>query len=101
MDHPLLEEFGPTEHKPGRTQQTPEDLIQAAGDVATTIFHPVGTAKMGADSDPMAVVSNKLEVHGVRNLYIADASVMPTITSGNTHAPAVMVAERLAEWLDH
>jgi choline dehydrogenase len=100
MDHPLLKEFAPSEHKPGRTQQTPEDLIQAAGDVATTIFHPVGTAKMGPDSDPMAVVSDKLEVHGVSGLYVADASIMPTITSGNTHAPAVMIAERLSEWLN-
>ena len=100
MDHPYLEEFAPTEHKPGRTQETSEDLIKAAGDVATTIFHPVGTAKMGPDTDPMAVVSERLEVHGISGLYIADASIMPTITSGNTHAPAVMIAERLADWLN-
>jgi len=101
MDHPMLETFAPTEHKPGRTQNTDNELIKAAGDVATTIFHPVGTAKMGPQSDPMAVVSDRLEVHGSQNLYIADASVMPTITSGNTHAPTVMIAERLAEWLTH
>ena len=74
--------------------------MKAAGDVATTIFHPVGTAKMGPDTDPMAVVSERLEVHGISGLYIADASIMPTITSGNTHAPAVMIAERLADWLN-
>ena len=100
MDHPLLQDFVPTEHRPGRTQTTHDELIQAAGDVATTIFHPVGTAKMGSDADPTTVVSDRLEVHGVRGLFIADASVMPTITSGNTHAPAVMIAERLAEWLN-
>jgi choline dehydrogenase len=101
MDHPLLDQFSPSEHKPGRTQNTPDELIQAAGDVASTIFHPVGTAKMGPATDTMAVVSEKLEVHGVQHLYIADASVMPTITSGNTHAPTVMIAERLASWLSH
>jgi choline dehydrogenase len=100
MDHPLLDQFSPSEYKPGRTQNTPDELIQAAGDVASTIFHPVGTAKMGPATDTMAVVSEKLEVHGVQHLYIADASVMPTITSGNTHAPTVMIAERLAAWLN-
>ena len=55
---------------------------------------------MGPDTDPMAVVSERLEVHGISGLYIADASIMPTITSGNTHAPAVMIAERLADWLN-
>ena len=100
MDHPLLQDFAPTEHRPGRTQTTHDELVQAAGEVATTIFHPVGTAKMGSDADPTTVVSHRLEVHGIRGLYIADASVMPTITSGNTHAPAVMIAERLAEWLN-
>ncbi|MDC3058498.1 GMC oxidoreductase, partial [Litorivicinus sp.] len=87
-------------HKPGRTQKTDRDLVTAAGDVATTIFHPVGTAKMGPDTDDHAVVSRKLGVYGVRDLYIADASIVPRITSGNTHAPVVMIAERLAEWLD-
>ena len=100
MDHPLLAEFSPSEHKPGRTQKTDHDLVKAAGDVATTIFHPVGTAKMGPDTDGEAVVSEKLRVHGLRDLYIADASVVPTITSGNTHAPVVMIAERLAAWLN-
>ncbi len=100
MDHPLLTGFSPSEHKPGRTQKTDRDLVRAAGDVATTIFHPVGTAKMGPDTDCEAVVSEKLGVHGLRGLHIADASVIPTITSGNTHAPVVMIAERLAEWLN-
>lgn len=99
MDHPLLKEFAPTEHKPGREVQSDQELIKAVGDIATTIFHPVGTAKIGSDSDPKAVVSEKLAVHGLSGLYIADASVMPSITSGNTHAPVVMIAERLAHWL--
>lgn len=68
---------------------------QAAGDIATTIFHPVGTAKMVVDA--MAVVDPELRVHGVAGLRIADASIMPTIVPGNTHAPAVMIAEKAAE----
>lgn len=99
MDHPDLKTFGPTEHRPGRALKTDDELIKAAGDVASTIFHPVGTAKMGPASDPLSVVDSKLAVHGIEQLYIADASIMPTITSGNTHAPTVMIAERLADWL--
>ncbi len=99
MDHPSLRSFGPEEYRPGRSKQTDAELIQAIGDVAATIFHPVGTAKMGDASDPQAVVTPQLSVHGLEHLYIADASVMPQITSGNTHAPTVMIAERLADWL--
>jgi choline dehydrogenase len=99
MDHPLLRTFQPEEYRPGRTDRTDSDLINAIGDVAATIFHPVGTAKMGEANDPLAVVSPELSVHGMEHLFIADASVMPQITSGNTHAPVVMIAERLADWL--
>lgn len=99
MAHEGLHPFAPTEHKPGPSIQSDAELLKAAGEIATTIFHPVGTAKMGSADDPDAVVSHRLNVHGLDNLYIADASVMPNITSGNTHAPVVMIAERLAEWL--
>ena len=75
--------------------QAPEDLAHAAGDIATTIFHPVGTARMG--NDDMAVVDPQLRVHGIEGLRIADCSIMPTIISGNTHAAAVMIAEKAAQ----
>ncbi|BCH28716.1 choline dehydrogenase [Mesorhizobium sp. L-8-10] len=87
--------FDPREFKPGPAVDTPEELVRAAGDIATTIFHPVGTAKMGRDAK--AVVDPELKVRGVSGLRIADASVMPTIVSGNTHAPVVMIAERAAQ----
>ena len=74
-----------------------EDLAQAAGDLGTTIFHPVGTCKMG--NDAMAVVDDHLRVHGMPNLRVIDASVMPRITSGNTNAPTMMIAERAAEFI--
>jgi choline dehydrogenase len=74
-----------------------DELAAAAGDLGTTIFHPVGTCKMG--QDPMAVVDDELRVHGVQGLRVIDASVMPTITSGNTNAPTVMIAEKGAEFL--
>jgi choline dehydrogenase len=74
--------------------QTDDDLARAAGDIGTTIFHPVGTAKMGPASDPRAVVDSRLRVHGLSGLRVIDASVMPTITSGNTNAPTLMIAEK-------
>ena len=93
--------FEPEEWKPGAHLTSDEDLGQAAGELGTTIFHPVGTCKMG--SDPDAVVDDRLNVHGVRQLRVIDASVMPTITSGNTNAPTVMIAEKGAEFIlaDH
>jgi choline dehydrogenase len=90
-----MAEYGPEEFRPGTHIQSAEDLARAAGDIATTIFHPVGTARMGTDE--MAVVDPQLRVRGIHGLRIADASVMPTIVSGNTHAPVVMIAERAAQ----
>ena len=91
--------FKPIEEKPGAEIQSDEELAEAAGRIATTIFHPVGTTRMGPEGDTMAVVDPRLAVNGVGGLTIADASVMPKIVSGNTHAPVVMIAERAAEFL--
>jgi choline dehydrogenase len=96
---PALAKYSPKEVKPGTQFQTDEELAKLAGDIGTTIFHPVGTAKMGPESDPLAVVDSRLRVHGVRGLRVVDASVMPTITSGNTNAPTLMIAERAAAWI--
>ena len=87
---PSLQKYQPEEFKPGLEIAGDENLATAAGDISTTIFHPVGTAKMG--SDPMAVVDENLRVHGMANLRVVDASVMPTITSGNTNSPVIMIA---------
>lgn len=92
-----LSAHSPKEYKPGAALETDEELIAAAGDIGTTIFHPVGTCKMGRDDDPMAVLDSKLNVRGVHGLRVVDASAMPTITSGNTAAPTMMIAERVAE----
>jgi choline dehydrogenase len=96
-----LERFNPQEWKPGPELKTDEDLYQAAGDLGTTIFHPVGTCKMG--NDELAVVNDRLQVHGIAGLRVIDASIMPRITSGNTNAPTVMIAEKGAEFIlqDH
>ena len=96
---PALAKYKPQEVKPGTQFETDAELAQLAGDIGTTIFHPVGTAKMGPAADPMAVVDARLRVHGVRGLRVVDASVMPTITSGNTNSPTLMIAERAAGWL--
>ena len=92
-----LKKFDPVELKPGAEIQTDTQLLEAARDLGTTIFHPVGTCKMG--SDESAVVNDRLEVHGVANLRVIDASIMPTITSGNTNAPTVMIAEKGAKFI--
>ncbi len=99
MQQSALSEFAPEEYKPGVQFQTDEELARLAGDIATTIFHPVGTTKMGLASDPMAVVDARLKVHGIAGLRIADAGVMPTITSGNTNSPTLMIAEKAAFWM--
>ena len=97
MAQPAMQPFAPAEFRPGPQAQTHEDLQKSIGDIATTIFHPVGTARMG--SDPMAVVDARLRVHGLTGLRIADASVMPSITSGNTSSPTVMIAEKAADMI--
>ncbi|WP_422018510.1 GMC family oxidoreductase [Roseateles sp.] len=99
VSQPALAGFKPEEYRPGPQYQTDEDLARLAGDIATTIFHPVGTCKMGAKDDASAVVDSRLRVRGISGLRIADASVMPTITSGNTNSPTLMIAEKLAGWL--
>ena len=93
---PAMERYGPVEYLPGAQLISDEDLANAARDVATTIFHPVGTAKMGVDSDPMAVTDGRLRVRGMDKLRVVDASVMPNITSGNTNSPTMMIAEKAA-----
>ncbi len=96
---PALQRYAPQEYLPGAALQTDEELARAAGEVGTTIFHPVGTCRMGPADDPGAVVDARLRCHGVQGLRIADASVMPTITSGNTNSPTLMIAERAAEMI--
>ena len=101
---PALAKYQPEEWKPGTQFQTDDDLARLAGDIGTTIFHPVGTARMGRLDDPLAVVDSELRVRDgrggvVQGLRVVDASVMPTITSGNTNSPVLMLAERAAELL--
>jgi choline dehydrogenase len=94
---PALSQYHPEEFRPGREIDGDDALAQAAGDISTTIFHPVATCKMG--NDDMAVVDHRLKVHGLEGLRIADASIMPAITSGNTNAPTLMIAEKAAAML--
>jgi len=98
---PALAKYRPVEKLPGPGVGDDDDaaLVKAAGDIGTTIFHPVGTAKMGRESDPFAVVDERLRVIGLERLRVIDASVMPTITSGNTAAPTMMIAEKGAAML--
>ncbi len=104
VSQPALAHLNPIEWKPGPQYESDEDLARLAGDIATTIFHPVGTARMGRLNDPLAVVDPQLRlrdgqgawVHGLR---VVDASVMPTITSGNTNSPTLMLAEKAAAWM--
>ncbi|WP_343583742.1 GMC family oxidoreductase [Herbaspirillum sp.] len=96
---PALSKYRPEEFKPGPQYQSEEDLYRAAGEVGTTIFHPVGTCRMGRADDAAAVVDSQCRVRGVAGLRVADASVMPTITSGNTNSPTVMIAEKVASGL--
>ncbi|WP_108444952.1 GMC family oxidoreductase [Halomonas denitrificans] len=98
-EQPALARYRPEEFKPGLQYQSDDDLARLAGDIGTTIFHPVGTAKMGRDDDPQAVVDARLRVRGVRGLRVVDASIMPTITSGNTNSPTLMIAEKAAAWI--
>jgi choline dehydrogenase-like flavoprotein len=94
VNQPALAHYAPEEFRPGAAVETDADLLAAAKALATTIFHPVGTAAMGTADDPLAVVDARLRVRGLRGLRVVDASVMPAITSGNTNAPTVMIAEK-------
>ncbi|WP_244847544.1 GMC family oxidoreductase [Caballeronia sp. SL2Y3] len=96
---PALARYAPQEILPGVQYQTEEELAKAAGDIGTTIFHPVGTCRMGIDNDPGAVVDSRLRVLGVQGLRVVDASVMPVITSGNTNSPTLMIAERASDMI--
>jgi choline dehydrogenase len=99
MSQAAMSAFEPEEFKPGVQYQTDEELARLAGDIASTIFHPVGTTRMGREDDPMAVVNSQLQVRGIRGLRVVDAGVMPTITSGNTNSPTLMIAEKAAHWM--
>ncbi len=103
VSQPALAQYHPEEWKPGVQFQSDADLAKLAGDIATTIFHPVGTTKMGHLDDPMTVVDSRLRVRGrnglVAGLRVVDAGVMPSITSGNTNSPTLMIAEKAAQWI--
>ncbi len=104
MAQPAMARFAPEEYKPGVQYQSDEELARLAGDIASTIFHPVGTTKMGRDDDPMAVLDPRLRVRDgagglIRALRVVDAGAMPTITSGNTNSPTLMMAEKAARWI--
>jgi len=96
---PALARFAPQEYRPGVAYQTDDELARLAGDIASTIFHPVGTTRMGRADDPMAVLDPQLRVRGIRGLRVVDAGAMPSITSGNTNAPTLMMAEKAALWI--
>ncbi len=96
---PALARYAPEEYKPGPQYQSDEELARLAGDIATTIFHPVGTTRMGRGDDPMAVLDSQLRVRGMQGLRVVDAGAMPTITSGNTNSPTLMMAEMAAQWI--
>jgi choline dehydrogenase len=98
MQQQAMQAYRPEEFLPGAGVGNDDaSLAKAAGDIGTTIFHPVGTAKMGLPSDPMAVVDERLRVIGLQGLRVVDASVMPTITSGNTNTPTIMIADKAAQ----
>jgi choline dehydrogenase len=99
VSQPALQKYQPQEYKPGAEFQTDTELAKLAGDIATTIFHPVGTTKMGREDDVMSVVDARLKVHGVSGLRVVDAGIMPLITSGNTNSPTLMIAEKAAQWI--
>jgi choline dehydrogenase len=100
MRQPSIQRYAPLEFSPGETgDDSDEALLAQAGRVANTIFHPVGSCRMGLASDVNAVVDARLRVHGLDGLIVADASIMPAITSGNTNAPTMMIAEKAAALL--
>jgi choline dehydrogenase len=97
LESETFKKYYPEEYRPGIHLNEDEDILKAAADYAQTIFHPVGTCKMGSDEN--AVVSDELKVHGIKNLRVIDASIMPNITSGNTNAPTIMIAEKGADMI--
>ena len=97
LESQTFKKYNPEEFRPGLEYQIDEEIVKAASDYAQTIFHPVGTCKMGNDST--SVVSDKLKVHNIQNLRVVDASIMPNITSGNTNAPTIMIAEKAADMI--
>lgn len=99
VSQPAMKSYEPDEFKPGVQYQSDEDLAKLAGDIASTIFHPVGTVKMGRVDDSTAVLDPHLRLKGVTGLRVVDASIMPNITSGNTNAPTIMIAEKAANWI--
>ncbi|MGL1920495.1 MAG: GMC family oxidoreductase N-terminal domain-containing protein [Hyphomicrobiales bacterium] len=99
MQTDVMSQFNPQEYKPGAEIVSDAELLKLVGDISTTIFHPVGTCKMAKADDRMAVVNDQLQVYGIKNLRIADGSIMPNITSGNTNAPIIMIAEKCAEMI--
>jgi choline dehydrogenase len=99
VSKPAMAKYRPEEFKPGPHIASDEELAVEAGNIATTIFHPIGTAKMGGANDPTAVVDERLRVRGIGGLRVVDASVMPTITSGNTNSPVIMIAEKAADMI--
>lgn len=99
MAQPAMRAYEPEEFKPGTQYQSDEELARLAGDIASTIFHPVGTIKMGRVDDETAVLDPHLRMKGVAGLRVVDASVMPEITSGNTNSPTIMIAEKAAGWM--
>jgi choline dehydrogenase len=103
VGQPALAAYQPVEFKPGVQYQSDDELARLAGDIATTIFHPIGTTQMGKDGDPLAVLDSHLRVRGpgglVAGLRVVDAGAMPVITSGNTNSPVLMMAEKAARWI--
>ena len=99
LQQPAMAKYQPQEFKPGPQYQSDEELARLAGDIASTIFHPVGTTRMGRADDPMAVLDPQLRVRGIAGLRVVDAGAMPTITSGNTNSPVLMMAEKAAQWI--
>ncbi len=104
MAQPAMARFAPEEFRPGAQYQSDEELARLAGDIASTIFHPVGTTRMGRDDDPLTVLNPRLQVRDgqgglIAGLRVVDAGAMPTITSGNTNSPTLMMAEKAARWM--
>jgi choline dehydrogenase len=97
IENPAMDPYRAYEMTPGVSVQTDEEWLQFARDNGQTVYHPIGTCKMG--NDPMSVVDDQLRVHGIAGLRVVDASIMPTLTSGNTNAPVIMIAERAADMI--